>query len=84
MSQKNAPTPEELDAMIRSVAAQLNADPESIRSSVEKGSPNDLLKKLNPKDAAMLQQALADKETTARILSSPQAQEIIRKLMERK
>ena len=46
--------------------------------------PDNLLKKLSPKDAAMLQQALSDKETTARILATPQAQEIIRKLMERK
>ncbi|MDD6175881.1 MAG: hypothetical protein PUC59_09010 [Firmicutes bacterium] len=84
MKQNAAPNPQELEAMIRSVASQLGTDPESIRSSVQGGSPDNLLKKLSPKDAAMLQQALSDKETTARILATPQAQEIIRKLMERK
>lgn len=84
MKQNSTPNPQELDAMIRSVASQLGADPDSIRNSVESGSPNDLLKKLNAKDAAMLQQALSNKETTARILASPQAQEILRKLTERK
>ncbi len=84
MKENATPNAQELDAMIRSVASQIGANPDSIRTSMEKGNPNDLLKSLNPKDAAMLQQALADKETTARILASPQAQEIIRKLMERK
>ena len=84
MKQNAAPNPQELEAMIHSVASQLGTDPESIRSSVQGGSPDNLLKKLSPKDAAMLQQALSDKETTARILATPQAQEIIRKLMERK
>ena len=84
MKQNAAPNPQELDALIQSVASQLGANPENIRNSVEKGSPNDLLKKLSPKDAAMLQQALSDKETTARILASPQAQELIRRLTERK
>ena len=84
MKQNAAPNPQELEAMIRSVASQLGTDPESIRSSVQGGSPDNLLKKLSSKDAAMLQQALSDKETTARILATPQAQEIIRKLMERK
>ena len=84
MKQDAAPDPQELEAMIRAVASQIGADPESIRSSVQGGSPNDLLKKLSPKDAAMLQQALSNQETTARILASPQAQEIMRNLMERK
>ena len=84
LKQNAAPDPQELDALIRTVAAQVGADPESIRSSVQGGSPDDLLKQLGSKDAAMLQQALSNRETTARILASPQAQEIIRKLMERK
>lgn len=84
MKQRAAPDPQEFDAMLRTAASQLGTDPESIRSSVQNGSPNELLKKLSPKDAALLQQALSDRETTARILASPQAQEILRKLTERK
>lgn len=84
MKQSNSPNQQELEAMIRSIAGQLGTDPNTIRSSVQKGSPEELMKKLSPKDAEMLQKTLADKETTARVLASPQAQELMRRLMERK
>ena len=41
---------------------------------------NNLLKSLSPADTAKLNQILNDKEATSRVLSTPQAQELLEKL----
>ena len=41
---------------------------------------NNLLKSLSPADTAKLNQILNDKEATNRVLSTPQAQELLKKL----
>ena len=41
---------------------------------------NNLLKSLSPADTAKLNQILNDKEATSRVLSTPQAQELLKKL----
>ena len=42
---------------------------------------NNLLKSLSPADTAKLNQILNDKEATSRVLSTPQAQELLKKLI---
>ena len=41
---------------------------------------NNLLKSLSPADTAKLNQILNDQEATSRVLSTPQAQELLKKL----
>ena len=41
---------------------------------------NNLLKSLSPADTAKLNQILNDKEATSRVLSTPQAQELLKNL----
>ena len=41
---------------------------------------NNLFKSLSPADTAKLNQILNDKEATNRVLSTPQAQELLKKL----
>lgn len=57
---------------------------DKIRSVINGGSLDGLLGSLKPSDTAKLQQVLSDKEATKKMLSSPQAQMLLKKLMEDK
>ena len=69
-----------MEKYLHEVAKQTGADPTQMRDSLEKGDVAGVLKGLKPEDAKKLQSVLSDKETTNRILSSPQAQELMKKL----
>lgn len=76
--------PQDMEKYLREVAKQTGADPAKMRDSLEKGDMAGVLKGLKPEDARKLQSVLSDKETTNRILSSPQAQELMKKLFGKK
>lgn len=78
------PNQQELQNLLRQAAQQLGTDPNMIQNSAQNGNMNDMLKNLRPQDAQNLQNVLADKEATAKILNSPQAQMLLKKLFERK
>ncbi len=83
-SNSPAPNSQQLQELLRQAAQQLGTDPSVIQSSAQSGNVNGLLKNLRPQDAQNLQKVLADKEATAKMLSSPQAQALMKKLFERK
>ena len=76
--------PLDMEKTLRDVAAQTGADPEKFKASMEKGDVEGILRGLKAEDAKKIQSVLSDKETTKRILSSPQAQELIQKLFGKK
>lgn len=65
------PNQQELQNLLRQAAQQLGTDPNMIQNSAQNGNMNDMLKNLRPQDAQNLQNVLADKEATAKILNSP-------------
>ena len=77
---QNKPDPKMLQSMLQQAAQNLGADPNSLQQSAQKGSVDQLLKQLKPQDAQNLQRVLADKEATAKVLNSPQAQALMKKL----
>ena len=84
MAQQNTPNQQAVEEMIRAAAQQLGADPQKLKASAQNGSIEGLMKNLRPQDAQALQKVLADKDATAKILATPQAQALMKKLFERK
>ena len=67
-------------AMLKMASGKLGTTPDKLKSQLESGSTDKLLSSMDSKQAQMLKQALADKKTAEKILSSPQAQELMKKL----
>lgn len=81
---QKSPDPNQLREMMNQAAQQLGADPNKLQQSTQNGAVDQLLRQLKPQDAQNLQKVLADKEATARVLNSPQAQALMKKLFEGK
>lgn len=72
---------EEINNLINGLSQRLNAEPDQIKAAVEKGNLDSVLKGMNSSQAAKIQSILADPEASQKILSTPQAQALIKKLM---
>lgn len=51
-----------------------------LKKGVKNGDAEQLIKSLKPEDARKLSELLADKEATRQLLSTPQAQQLMKKL----
>lgn len=78
MSNTNNPNVENL---LKSVSDKLGKTPEELKKASETGNVENLLGSLNPKDAQKIQKILSDKNAANKILSTPQAQSLIKKLL---
>lgn len=75
MSQK------QLDSLVKAASSRLGVSEAKLRSELEAGTFDSLMRKMAPGDAGRLQAALSDHEKTKAMLSSPQAREILKKLI---
>lgn len=71
-------TDDKMEPLLRALAAKLGVDPEALRAQLSKGNASGL--GLPPDQAAALERALGDPRVRQQVLSSPQAQAILRKL----
>lgn len=71
----------EINNLINCISQKLNTSPESIRDNIEKGNLNAVVNKMNSRQAKKLQKLLDNPEQSEKLLNSPQAQAIIKKLM---
>lgn len=78
MNQKN------IDALINMVSKKMGTSSDELKKDLQKGNINKLTKGMSAEDSAKLKQALANKDLTQKILSSPEAQELMRKLSGKK
>lgn len=72
----------QLDELLKTVSEKLGADSEKLRSSAQKGDLAQTLQNMKPEDAQRLQKILSDKNATEKLLATPQAQALLKKLME--
>ncbi len=72
---------EQLNSLINQLASRLNADSSDVKDALEKGNLNKVLSNMDSKQAEKISNILSDEEQSRKILSSPQAQALIRKLM---
>lgn len=78
MSNANNP---KFENLLKSVSDKLGKSPKELKKASETGNVENLLGNLNPNDAQKIQKILADKNAANKILSTPQAQSLIKKLL---
>ena len=66
---------------LNSAAKQLNTDPSKLKEALESGNFQKAVGKMSKIQQEQLNRALTDKEYAQKILSSPQAQALMKKLM---
>lgn len=75
------PNQDELQNLLKVAAQRLGTNPEQLKQQAENGTLQKMLNNLNANDAAKLQQVLSDKEAANRLLSTPQAQMLLKKFL---
>ena len=75
---------DQLNQMIDSMSANLGGNSGALKDAVNNGSAETLLNNLKPEDAAKVQAILQNKSAAAKLLSTPQAQALLRKFIEGK
>ena len=71
----------QIENILNSLAQKLGENPNEIKKNAQKGEVGSLLNKMDGKQASKVQDILNDKEKTERLLNTPQAQALIKKLM---
>ncbi len=72
---------EQINSMIDQLSQRLNADTKDVRAALEKGNLDKVLQNMNHTQAEKISRILSDPEESKKVLSSPQAQALIKKLM---
>ncbi len=81
MNKKANMSPEQLSALLKAAAKTTGTDINAMKSAVESGNINSLLGALRPEDSEKVQKILSDKGAAEKLLSTPQAQELLKKIM---
>lgn len=72
------------DDMLNKAAKRVNIDINELKNAQQNGTMNDFIdKKLSPDASKKLKQVLSDKEATQKLLSTPEAKELLNRLMKR-
>ena len=72
---------EQMNSMIEMLSQRLNAEPEQVKDALEKGKLDKVLMNMDQKQASKISAILSDPEQSKKVLSTPQAQALIKKLM---
>lgn len=75
------PNNDELQKLLGTAAQRLGTNPQQLKQQAENGTLQQLLGRLSANDAAKLQQVLSDKDAANRLLSTPQAQMLMKKFL---
>ncbi len=73
-------SPKGMDALINLVSKKMGTSSDSLKKDLQSGNINNLTKGMNNNDVQKLKEALSNKELTQKIMSSPEAKELIKKL----
>ncbi len=82
MSNLNQMNPQALQALLGIASKKLGTTPEVLQKQLQDGTFEKALGNMPGNDAAKLKQALANPKTAEKILSSPQAKAIYKKLQQ--
>ncbi|HBN79927.1 MAG TPA: hypothetical protein DD433_00925 [Ruminococcaceae bacterium] len=74
------PANNEKQVLLNLLAQRLGKKPEELQQQAQNGNLQNLLSGMNPNDAAKLQQVLSDQQAVQKLMSSPQAQALLKKL----
>lgn len=68
------------DEMLKRMSGSLNTTPQSLEEAAKNGTLGDILKGVDKKKLDKLQKVLNNREETEKILNSPQARELTKRL----
>lgn len=68
------------DEMLKRMSGSLNTTPQSLEEAAKNGTLGDILKGVDKKKLDKLQKVLNNREETEKILNSPQARELMKRL----
>ena len=71
----------EINNPLNGLSERLNTTPEQLKANLEKGNLDSVVSKMSSGQAKRLQKILDNPQQSEKILNSPQAQAIIKKLM---
>ena len=77
----NKDSNENLQDLINTASQRLGTTPENLKKASQQGHVQNLLNQLDGEQAKKVQQILNDKEASQKLLNTPQAQALLKKLM---
>ena len=75
------PNQDELQKLLNTAAQRLGTNPDQLKNSAQNGDLSKMLGNLNANDAKKLQQVLNDPDEANKLLSTPQAQALLKKFL---
>lgn len=69
-----------LNALLKNNSAGQNISAEQVKNMAQQGSPNEILKNLDPQTAQKVKEILNNPKEMEKIMNSPQAQSLLKKL----
>lgn len=70
----------DLEQLLQMAAQKLGTTPEFLRQGVKNGELQSMARGMDPKDEEQLRRVLSDQEAAQKLLGSPQAQALLKKL----
>ncbi|MBQ6625730.1 MAG: hypothetical protein IIX27_00360 [Ruminococcus sp.] len=72
---------EQINALINQLSEKLNTDSKQVKDALQKGNFQQVLKNMDENQAQKINEILSDPEQSKKVLNSPYAQALIKKLM---
>ena len=79
MERKNL-NPKQVDQLLQAASKKLGVPTEQLKSELESGKYDKVLKNMSQKDSAMLQKVMQNPKMVEKLISSPQAKALYQKL----
>ncbi len=76
----NSNNNQSLDAMLKKASQKLGTDSEKLKSAASSGKIEDLLKNLKTEEAKKVTNMLSDQKAVLKLLSTPKAKQLLKKL----
>lgn len=80
MNNDNRLSQKQVDELLHIAAEKTGHNPESVKEAMNSGKFDDLLDNLKSSDMKKIKKLMQDKEATEQLLSTPQAQELLKRI----
>lgn len=75
---------DKINQVLNSLSGKLGPDEDKLKAAVKSGNLDKVFNNLSPSDSKKLQQVLSDKAAAQRLLSTPQAQMLLKQILKDK
>lgn len=81
LNENKSQKPSSLDEMLKKASQKLGTSPENLKKVAEEKNINHLLKNISAKESQKIEKTLSNKEELSKLLSTPKAQQLLKKLL---